>query len=305
MNNYISAVKRVNPYTLVSGDISLTTALAGYDYISILAKADSNRPASSSILYNGFIVEKFNKYDTASNIVSNLSTTETVGMSSSGVIYITVPKGTYANLAAAQTALAGTKIIYQLATPVFIPYEDFDKYSIVCDGALASHSGYTNVSYEGDIVPDVSVTYAMDLGAGISSVKDSTATALSLATETYNIIDQDWQSWTPTLTWTGTPPLTPTTVAKYKQIGSTVHFNLSITSTDGNGATALTITLPIAPKVNSTTISLNAQEKVNTTWTNPLAYIVDSGSLIQFRSFSTATDNVALEVLVSGSYEVV
>lgn len=40
------------------------------------------------------------------------------GSSSNGQVYILIPKGTYANLAAAQTAFAGTKIIYQLATPV-------------------------------------------------------------------------------------------------------------------------------------------------------------------------------------------
>src|SRR5690606_1443885 len=42
---------------------------------------------------------------------------------SSKKIYIYVPKGTYANLTEAQTGLAGTTVIYQLAEPVEIPIE--------------------------------------------------------------------------------------------------------------------------------------------------------------------------------------
>lgn len=112
-------------------------------------------------------------------------------------------------------------------------------------------------------------------------------------------------SFEPTLTFTGTPPASITTVARYTEIGSRVFFDISLSSADGNGATDLQISLPKTPKDNNGVISVSAQEKVDTTWSNPIAYIDDdSGNGIEFRNFSTATDTVAWEMIVSGNYEV-
>lgn len=111
--------------------------------------------------------------------------------------------------------------------------------------------------------------------------------------------------YTPTLTFTGTPPSSITTVARYNKIGNRVNFNISLSSVDGNGATNLQISLPVTPKDNNSIIAVTAQEKVDTTWSDPLGYIDDdAGNGIEFRNFSTATDAVAWEMIISGSYEV-
>lgn len=114
-----------------------------------------------------------------------------------------------------------------------------------------------------------------------------------------------WLGYVPTLTFTGTPPGSIATVARYRQIGNKVDFNISLSSSDGNGATDLRVSLPVTPKDNNSVVSVSSQEKVDTTWSNPLAYIDDDASLgIQFRAFSTATDTVAWEIIITGSYEV-
>lgn len=305
MSSYISAVKRVERYVLKSTDVTIHTTTRTYNDATVIPLTTfvGVKPQILETLQGSFRMGGFEK-EVLVLSADDPSVTYAYGTSTTSLTLYT-PKGTYPNLASAQSALAGKEILYEVATPVFIPYEDFDQYGIECEGLLVSHDDYTSVNYTGDLVPNVELTYPRNIGACVDGLSQAMGNVFDMATGIYNTIEQDCQDWIPTLTWTGTPPLTPIVVAKYKQIGSTVNFNLSITSTDGNGSSQLTITLPIAPKVNSTTIPLNAQEKVNTTWTNPLAYILDSGSLIQFRSFSTATDNVALEVLVSGSYEVV
>jgi hypothetical protein len=74
---------------------------------------------------------------------------------------------------------------------------------------------------------------------------------------------------------------------------------------DGQNASSLTISLPVAPKNNgNTNMPCVSQEKVNATWTNPLAYIDDSGSIIEFRSFSTATTGQAFIISVFFEYEI-
>lgn len=113
-----------------------------------------------------------------------------------------------------------------------------------------------------------------------------------------------WAAWVPSLTWTGTPPASLTTVARWMKINKTVFFNFYTTSADGNGATALTISLPVAPKANGFIIPVTALELQNTTHTDPKAYIDDSGSVIAFYGFTTATDSQAIKIKASGQYEI-
>lgn len=113
-----------------------------------------------------------------------------------------------------------------------------------------------------------------------------------------------WAAWTPTLTWTTGTPASVTTVARWMRINKTVFFNFYTSSADGNGATVLTISLPVAPKDNNSFIPVQALQLQNTTWTNPEAFIDDNASVIAFYGFSTATDNQAIKIIVSGQYEI-
>ena len=115
----------------------------------------------------------------------------------------------------------------------------------------------------------------------------------------------NWQAWTPTVAWTtGTPEGSVAQTARYTTIGNTCFFNYSYTATDGNGATVLTITLPVTAKDNNAKISLSALQKQNTTWTNPFAMIDDDSAGIAFLNFTTCTDAQAVEIIVTGSYEI-
>jgi hypothetical protein len=123
--------------------------------------------------------------------------------------------------------------------------------------------------------------------------------------DTAKSVKNNWMSWTPTVTWTtGTPAGSVAQTARYTTIGNICYFNYSYTATDGNGATALTITLPVTAKDNNALFSLSSQQKQNATWSNPLAYIDDDSDGISFRSLSTCTDTQAVEIIVSGFYEI-
>lgn len=205
-------------------------------------------------------------------------------------LYIQFPIGTFIDIASARLALEGTKILYRLATPVVTQLDkdllSFENGTLYNKGFLPCNISYTTPTNTASIIQDQSVINE------------------HLERRT-NRTDGLWASYIPTLTWTTATPTAPTTIARYTTVGNTCHFNINISSTDGNGATALKITLPIAPTDNNAIINTNAQQKVNTTWSNPLAYIDDDDTNgIQFRSLSIATDAVALEINITGNYEV-
>jgi hypothetical protein len=118
-----------------------------------------------------------------------------------------------------------------------------------------------------------------------------------------------WNTWTPSLTWTTGTPASPTTVARYQIQGSRVFFVFESTSADGNGGTALTVTLPITPKDVNEMNTVSGIQLQNATYSNPLSYIDQTNDtagnrLLTFRALSTCTDGEACSVFVSGSYEI-
>jgi hypothetical protein len=81
------------------------------------------------------------------------------------------------------------------------------------------------------------------------------------------------------------------------------------TSADGNAASSLDISLPLAaPDVNSYT-AVSANQLVNTTWSDPGAYIdqldnTAANRTLKFRKWTTCTDGQACSIEVSGAYEI-
>lgn len=301
---YLSAVKRVIEYTLTSADVlSLFTSTTNLDYVNLSKKSDDkNFNNTNSIITDKNVILQNFKIGSSSDLPENAWN---ISVTSNTAYVLAVPKGTYANLAAAQAGLAGTKILYQLATPEFIPFESFGDYGIEVIGALPSFDGYTQLSMvSSDITPTVTYTYPMDLGAGVVSIQKNLSLVEQMSTETRVEIDKSWVVYTPTITYATANPVTPTVVAKYKKLGSLCYTNIYISSTNGNGATNATISLPLAPVNNGLTIPIVSQEKVNTTWSNPNGRIVDSTSNITFVSFSTATTSQSFELLISCVYEV-
>ena len=113
----------------------------------------------------------------------------------------------------------------------------------------------------------------------------------------------DWTTWTPTI---ASVPAVDTSVARYRRVGNMIEFTLDVRGADGDTWTPSTITgLPVAPRDTNTLIPLNCQQKVDTTWSNPLAYIdAETNLRIQFHAASVCTNNLAWIILISGSYEV-
>ncbi len=120
-------------------------------------------------------------------------------------------------------------------------------------------------------------------------------------------IGSPWTSWTPSLTWTGGTPANVLTVARYKVIGKTCFVTFRVSSADGNAATNLTISLPIATaSIANHYVPIMASMAVNNVWSNPLGGI-DLGNglnIIVFKNFATCTDNVSCYIFVEGFYEI-
>lgn len=183
MYGYMWTIKNNSKFTAISTDIdSLVTTGVSVDYVTIpVSKLTGSVAFNPNVAEGNSVVEGFMQrttlpIDDASKIGKHI-------IDGASVVMI-VAKGTYANLAAAQTALAGTEIIYQLATPVFIPFEDFPIYGIEVDGMIACNDGYTNINYSANLVPNVNLEYPRNLGASVDGLTHSIANAYDIITQT-------------------------------------------------------------------------------------------------------------------------
>jgi len=115
--------QNVQEYALTADDFSgLSTAYTNLDVLSIsrnnftdwiLYGTPTNLRTTGSTYISGFTDTLTLTMDSADNIGKNL-----VQYTQKNILSLGIPKGTYADLAAAQAALAGTVIYYQLATHV-------------------------------------------------------------------------------------------------------------------------------------------------------------------------------------------
>jgi hypothetical protein len=117
-----------------------------------------------------------------------------------------------------------------------------------------------------------------------------------------------WADWTPTLSWLGgTPSTNISTVARYSRIGKVIKFKFYFKASDANGVTDLTITMPTSPKNNSGKTVFTSMLVFGGTLSgeyNPLAYNVDSESIIRFNDFYPSIDDNSIELSISGEYEI-
>jgi hypothetical protein len=113
-------------------------------------------------------------------------------------------------------------------------------------------------------------------------------------------LSNNWEEWTPVLTWADADPVTPDVVARFAKMGNICHFEIQITSTDCNATTGLTISLPVSRA--ETGLKNVMYSAINSCPT--LAYIEDSDNLIKFVGFATHADGDPIAIYVSGTYEV-
>ena len=211
--------------------------------------------------------------------------------------------------------IEGGSTVYDISIPMAVNSDSTVEFLLEKDGSNIRAVAYVDSDYSNpfeQLTTTILTSLKFALGVKIEEQYYESASITELAHAHHSYISEvakdvvnTWLDYIPTLTFTGTPPASITIVARYRQLGNKVDFNISLSSADGNGATGLRLSLPITPRDNNSVISANSQEKVDTTWSNPLAYIDDDTGLgVQFRNFSTATDAVAWEMIITGSYEV-
>jgi len=112
-------VQRVQEYVLQASDIVAYIPLADTDIIAIDKPLDYITYNSVSQQNNNYYIQGF-----ILNNVTSVGTLSDIGKVNNDWSFnefiATVATGTYANLAAAKTALAGTTMLYQLTTPITI-----------------------------------------------------------------------------------------------------------------------------------------------------------------------------------------
>lgn len=171
------AIKRVERYVLQSADIDLlNTSGVNFDYVSIKKTSLINSKTwVNAVVSNEVIVSGFGK-EVATPIPDTTESHYKITTIIDKLLLI-VPKGTYASLSAAQTALAGTVIYYELATPITIEEKDLSSYGIQVEGLLATNNAYTEfIVNDYDMLGDVGVEYSINLAKAIEELKDGQIT---------------------------------------------------------------------------------------------------------------------------------
>jgi hypothetical protein len=113
-------VQRIQERTLLSSDINIfLTSTTNFDSAFTIDLRPLGLLNGTSAINGQTYVEGYMP-ETISSIPDILGNEFKHRLGSDGRIQVSFPKGTYANLAAAQAGLAGTQILYQLETPITI-----------------------------------------------------------------------------------------------------------------------------------------------------------------------------------------
>jgi hypothetical protein len=146
------SIQRTKKYVLQESHVGLDTSYPNMDRVVIQKPTDyiyyNISGGSSDTSFKASFCDKIAVYSSGWDIVEN-EYSITAKASTTTFIYF-VPKGLYANSAAAQAALAGKSLIYQLATPIEIPIEvsgtlmSYPSGTIYVENAVADAGIYTD-----------------------------------------------------------------------------------------------------------------------------------------------------------------
>jgi hypothetical protein len=129
-----------------------------------------------------------------------------------------------------------------------------------------------------------------------------------------NVLNAEWTSYTPTLTFNQTSVAGLTTVGKYIQVGSTVFFKVqSVRAATTNliTNTTLQISLPVTPADDDSYPPVNALQLLytSTAYQDPQAFIdmtstAEAGRVICFRKYDPAKGgSMAYAMYINGFYQ--
>jgi hypothetical protein len=159
--------KRVEEYVLVADDIvSLFTSTTNVDVVGVFKKPNyihfnTAAGASTSVLFPNFPNLSY-----ADNLANVNTYAHNFSVSNWSLVFA---KGTYANLAAAKTALTGTVVQYQLATPQLINLTQEGK----VDGELIAFENGTIYNTSESFHADISFDVASNRSAQITGLLES------------------------------------------------------------------------------------------------------------------------------------
>jgi hypothetical protein len=200
---------------------------------------------------------------------------------------------------------------------------------ILNDGEYMTFStatAYAKVTYKvgGGTTSFANITknriYLSSNGSANSSTKDpshqmgvnlwyrvqSVVRAVSDLTEKVNGIAKDvinytpWQSWTPTIVWSGGTPAY-TLDARWKKVDNLIFFNVSFTIIDGQGITQVTITPP--SPVRAVQLPYSAWETNNGVISWILVFYRISTGLFETRNMTAITEGKSGNIAFQGFYE--
>jgi hypothetical protein len=161
--------KRCKEYVLQTSDIAGIAPYTTLDYVQLNKPTDfvgynNVLNYNASIIIPGFTGREPIEWDSALNIGGFFN------QSAALTAFLGVPKGTYADLAAAQAAFAGTKIVYQLAEPEVVEDALSNQLTVYPSGTV-----YTQ-PYEAELeestIPIIEHSEPINLAGAVKSESD-------------------------------------------------------------------------------------------------------------------------------------
>jgi hypothetical protein len=192
-------IKRIAEKTLIASDIaSLGTAPINVDVVTLnlldnQVAVNGGAAALGNAIVNGYTETPRTGYDSSTNIGKFFISDSAYG---TGKICLCVAKGTYANSAAAQAALAGTRLIYQRTTPIV---EDLvTPLTVFPNGTISVESDMETT------MPELNFAYPLDMASVIARLNEAVNQNAKLIQDKADKEQEDWITATLQNGWTGT-----------------------------------------------------------------------------------------------------
>lgn len=117
-------------------------------------------------------------------------------------------------------------------------------------------------------------------------------------------IIQEWQAYTPTLTWTFATPTGITTVGKYTQIGNIIFYSMYINATDSKATTDLSASSPTTPPYANTCLMVEyAGVALGSMGQTPIL-LKSNGRTDTGGMFAAGTNGEPIRIIMTGFYPI-
>ena len=197
----------------------------------------------------------------------------------------------------------GTTVYSYIKSPLSLGHSGLGQLAY----AVAGHTGFAPIDS-----PSFTGTPVLPTGTtGTTQAVGTNSTTIATTAFVLANISSAWSSFSPTPIWGTANPTITTTVARFATTGKTTTFNVSFVISNGNDASSLTMSLPVAaPQIATYYYALKAFKQITTGGdsirSDPFAYIdyTLATPIIKFYQFGTLPAGYTAILNISGSYEV-